>query len=76
MLEEDLDLYDEPRPGFRIAAGAFDFLGVIACTLLIVALMAIMGNLFTWLRQDLNTTLAGLGRNINEAVVVDAHRNQ
>ena len=63
----------KPRTGFRVAAGVLDFFGVVACTLLILGLMVVMSSLYTWLRGDLNTTFAGIGQNINEAVVIDAH---
>lgn len=82
--DDDFDLDDPavalsdaaPRTGFRVAAGVFDFVGVAVCTVLILGLIVIMGNLYQWLRQDLNSTFAGIGKNINEAVVVDAHKNQ
>jgi hypothetical protein len=63
---------ENPRPhsGFRVAAGVFDFIGVMCCTVLLVALMALMFALVGWLRGDLTATFAGIGQNINEAVVI------
>ncbi len=68
---------DQPLPnaGFRVAASVIDFLGVIGCTLLILALMALMTALFSWLKGDLNATFSGISQNINEAVVIDAEGN-
>ena len=71
--------YDEPpnyRAGFRTAASVMDFLGVICCTLLILALMALMTALYSWLKGDLAATFSGIGQNINEAVMVDADNNR
>ena len=67
--------YEEPPPvraGLRAAASVMDFLGVMCCTLLIVALMALMTALFGWLKGDLAATFSGIGQNLNEAVVIDA----
>ena len=58
--------------GFRTAAKVFDFVGVMCCTALLLAMMALMAALFSWLRGDLNATFSGIGQNINEAVVIDA----
>ena len=67
--------YEEQPPsqaGLRTAASVMDFLGVMACTVLILVLMAVMTALFSWLKGDLATTFSGIGQNINEAVVIDA----
>ena len=66
--------YEEPqnsRSGFRTAASVMDFLGVMGCTLLILALVALMSALYSWLQGDLAVTFSGIGQNINEAVMVD-----
>lgn len=76
MRQHDEMPEDNPKLGFRLAAGMMDFLGVMACTVLIVLLMAAVTGLFSWLRADLNTTFSNIGKNINEAVVIDAHNNQ
>ena len=68
-------VYDEPptvRPGLRAAAGVMDFLGIILCTLFILALMSLMTALFSWLKGDLTATFSGIGQNINDAVMIDA----
>lgn len=62
--------------GFKIAAGIMDFFGVAAASLVIVILMLMLSSLYTWLRQDLQTTFAGISKNITEAVVVDATDNR
>ncbi len=72
-FDEDYTDYDDqpaPRSGFRVAGGVFDFIGVMVCTVLILALMALMTALFSWLRGDLSATFSGIGQNLNEAVVI------
>ena len=71
-VDDDLP---KARVGFRVAAGVLDFLGVMACTLLILGLMSVMTSLYTWLRGDLNATFAGIGQNINDAVGLDTPRS-
>ncbi|HIQ72163.1 MAG TPA: hypothetical protein IAB73_08160 [Candidatus Onthenecus intestinigallinarum] len=66
----------KPHTGFKIAAGIMDFFGVAAASLVIVILMLMLSSLYTWLRQDLQTTFAGISKNITEAVVVDATDNR
>lgn len=57
--------------GMRVAAGIMDVFGVAAACLVIVVLMLMMSSLYTWLRQDLATTFAGISENISEAVIYD-----
>lgn len=66
----------KPRTGFKIAAGVLDFFGVAAASLAIVILMLLLSSLYTWLRQDLQATFAGISENITEAVVVDVTDNR
>ena len=66
----------KPHTGFKIAASVLDFFGVAAASLAIVILMMLLSSLYTWLRQDLQTTFAGISENITEAVVVDATDNR
>ena len=68
----------EPKPhtGFKIAASVLDFFGVAAASLAILILMLLLSSLYTWLRQDLQTTFAGISENITEAVVVDVTDNR
>ncbi|MCL2812389.1 MAG: hypothetical protein FWD25_10970 [Clostridia bacterium] len=71
--------YDEPprsQAGLRAAASVMDFLGVMGCTVLILALMALMTALFSWLQNDLTVTFSGIGQNINEAVMIDSNANR
>ena len=65
-----------PRAGFRVAAGAFDLIGVACCTLLVLLLLAAASGLYTWLRGDLNSVFSIIGQNINEAVVIDTENPQ
>lgn len=57
--------------GMRVAAGIMDVFGVAAACVAIVVLMLMMSSLYTWLRQDLVTTFAGISENITEAVIYD-----
>lgn len=76
----EISMYDDheerDRGGFRVAAGVFDFLGVILNAFLILLLLVIMTTLFSWLRQDLSDTFASIGENINEAVFIDGEGNR
>lgn len=65
-----MDDQERDRGGFRVAAGVFDFFGVVINALLILGLLAVMIALFTWVKNDLSETFAGIGQNFNEAVVV------
>jgi len=53
-----------------------DFLGVMICTGLILALMALMTTLYSWLQSDLAVTFSGIGQNINEAMVIDPNTDR
>ena len=71
--------YEEPLPprtGLRTAASVMDFLGVMICTGLILALMALMTTLYSWLQSDLAVTFSGIGQNINEAMVIDPNTDR
>jgi len=72
-MRREYDDFAQHHTGFRVAASVMDFLGVICCTVLILALMALMTALFSWLRGDLSATFSGIGQNINEAVVIEAN---
>ncbi|MDR1569574.1 MAG: hypothetical protein LBS72_03680 [Oscillospiraceae bacterium] len=61
---------DRRRLRFRVAAGMLDFLGIACCTFLILALFALLVNLFGWLQTDLAKTFAGLTRNVTDAVII------
>jgi len=72
--------YQEPpiRAGMRTAASVMDFLGVMVCTVLILALMMLMTALYSWLQSDLTVTFAGIGQNINisENAQIDSNTNR
>ena len=71
--------YEEPplpRTGLRTAASVMDFLGVMICTVLILALMALGTALYSWLQSDLSVTFSGIGQNINEAVMTDPNADR
>lgn len=60
--------------GMRVAAGVMDVFGVAAACVAIVVLMLLLGSLYSWLRQDLATTFAGISENITEAVIYDSNK--
>lgn len=70
------DHEERDRGGFRVAAGVFDFLGVVLNAFLILLLLVIMTTLFSWLRQDLTDTFASIGENLNEALLVEGDNGQ
>lgn len=49
---------------FRVAAGVLDFFGVIAGTVVILILIALLVSLITWLRQDFDQTFTLLTTNL------------
>ena len=49
---------------FQMAAGLFDFLSVIAGTVVILLLIALLINLITWLQADIDQTFTLLQRNL------------
>ena len=57
--------------GLRVAAGIMDVFGVAVACAAIVILMLMMSSLFTWLRQDLAATFAGISENITDAVIYE-----
>lgn len=66
-LEERLE---ERRMRMKAMAGVLDFFGVIGCAILIVALIALIANLTTWLITDLTQSFAELQRSVTEALIV------
>lgn len=67
------DDYDEPmtreerrqarRMRFQVMAGLFDFLGVIAGTVVILVVIALLVSLITWLQSDIYQTFTLLTKN-------------
>lgn len=69
--DDDLDepMTDEERRiarqgRFRVAAGVMDFFGVIAGTVVILVLIALLVSLITWLQQDFDQTFTLLTTNL------------
>lgn len=68
MRDEDTAL--ERRMRFKALAGVMDFFGVIGCAILIVALLALLANLYSWLVTDLSQSFADLQQSVTEALLV------
>jgi hypothetical protein len=66
-LEERIE---QRRMRLKAMAGVLDFFGVIACAVLIVLLVALLANLYTWLVTDLTQSFAALQRSVTEALLV------
>lgn len=64
------DRLEERRMRMRAMAGMLDFLGVIGCTILIIALVAFFASLVTWLITDLTQSFSDLQRSVTEALLV------
>lgn len=79
LYDDDLDALDEDaledymteeerremrRFRFQMAAGLMDFLSVIAGTVVILLLIALLINLVTWLQADIDQTFTLLQRNL------------
>lgn len=60
----------ERRMRMKALAGVMDFLGVVGCTLLIVALIALLANLYSWLVTDLTHSFSELQKSVTEALIV------
>ncbi|MDL2319405.1 hypothetical protein LJC74_10135 [Eubacteriales bacterium OttesenSCG-928-A19] len=54
----------------KAMAGVMDFFGVVGCAILIVALIALLANLYGWLVADLTQTFADLQKSVTEALLV------
>ena len=60
----------ERRMRMKAMAGVIDFFGVIGCAVLIVALIALLVTLYSWLVTDLTQTFSELQKSVMEALVV------
>ncbi len=60
----------ERRMRLKAMAGVLDFFGVIGCAVLIVVLIALLANLYTWLVQDLTQSFSELQKSVTEALIV------
>ena len=47
-----------------------DFFGVIACALLIIALVALLANMGAWLVDDLSQSFSALQQSVSDALIV------
>ena len=62
LTEEEWN--DLRRHRFRVAAGLFDFLGVVAGTVVVLLLVALLVNIVTWLQADMDQMFTLLKRNL------------
>lgn len=60
----------ERRMKLKAMAGVMDFFGVIGCTLLIVALIALLISLGSWLVADLTQSFSELQKSVTEALII------
>lgn len=68
MKNEDKML--ERRMRMKAMAGVMDFFGVIGCAILIVALIALLAGLYTWLVTDLSQSFSDLQQSVSEALLI------
>ncbi len=55
---------------FKALAGVMDFFGVIGCAVLIIALIALLATLYSWLVGDLTQSFSDLQKSVTEAIIV------
>lgn len=60
---------EERRLRYRAMASFFDFVGVIGCAFLLVALVALIGGLYTWFVGDLAESFQSLAQSMTEALM-------
>lgn len=68
MRSEDRSM--ERRLRFKAMAGVMDFFGVIGSILLIIALVALLANLYNWLVTDLTQSFSELQKSVTDALIV------
>lgn len=61
---------EERRMRLKAMAGVMDFFGVIGCAILIVALIALLANLYSWLVSDLTLSFSELQKSVTEALLI------
>lgn len=66
----DENTLQERRMRWKAMAGVMDFFGVIGCAILIIALFALLANLYSWLVTDLSQSFADLQKSVTEALLV------
>lgn len=60
----------ERRLRLKAMAGVMDFFGVIGCAILIIALVALLAHLYSWLVTDLTQSFSDLQKSVSEALIV------
>jgi hypothetical protein len=55
---------------YKVAGGVLDFISVAVCTFLILVLLVLLINLFTWVRADLTEMFASYFQNVIDAVIM------
>lgn len=60
----------EHRMRMKAMAGVMDFFGVIGCAILIMALVALLITLYSWLVTDLTQSFSELQKSVTEAIIV------
>lgn len=60
----------ERRMRLKAMAGVIDFFVVIGCAILIVALIALLVSLYSWLAADLTQSFSELQKSVTEAVLI------
>lgn len=68
MDHDNRDIERQMR--MKALAGVMDFFGVIACALMVVALIALLTNLFAWLVTDLTQSFSELQKSVTEAIII------
>ncbi len=64
------DRIEERRMRYKALEGVMDFFGVIACALLIIALVALLANMGAWLVDDLSQSFSALQQSVSDALIV------
>lgn len=60
----------ERRMRMKAMSGVMDFFGVIGCAILIMALVALLITLSSWLVTDLTQSFSELQKSVTEAIIV------
>lgn len=70
MHTEAEERTSERRMRIKAMAGVMDFFGVIGCAILIIALIALLANLYSWLVTDLTQSFSELQKSMTEALLI------
>lgn len=60
----------ERRIRIKAMTGVMNFFGVIGCVVLIITLIALLANLYTWLTTDLTQSFSELQKSVTEALII------